>query len=126
MSYEAAGLEWGQEVASEDLSAKQYHIVKLAAGGIAVAAAATDNPIGVLRRNANLNEVCDVRIVGIAEVKAGAAVAKGAEVMSDAAGKAITYAAGANNMVVGIALKAAAADGDIIPVLLGIYDGPDA
>jgi hypothetical protein len=56
-----------------------------------------------------------VQFGGIAKVKAGAAVAAGARVQSDGAGKAITLAAGIS---AGIALVAANAANEVIPVAL--------
>ena len=58
-----------------------------------------------------------VHVLGIAFVEAGAAVAIEARVMPDTLGRAIT-AATATNIPCGVALKAAAAAGDLIPVLL--------
>lgn len=55
--------------------------------------------------------------MGVILVEAGAAIAAGAEVESDANGKAITKAAGVAN---GIAWDAAAAAGDLIRVIRGI------
>lgn len=49
------------------------------------------------------------------EVEAGAAIAIGADVSSDAAGKAITSATG--DAILGKALSAASADGEVIEVL---------
>jgi len=56
-----------------------------------------------------------IQFAGIAKVKAGAAVAAGAEVQSDGSGKAITLAAGKR---AGIALAAAGAANVVIPVAL--------
>jgi hypothetical protein len=63
------------------------------------------------------NVQVEVRILGISKVEAGAAVALGAEVMSDTTGRAIT-AATTGNAVVGRALQAATAAGEWIDVLL--------
>jgi hypothetical protein len=60
--------------------------------------------------------VLDVRLAGIAPVTASAAISLGAEVATTTAGKAATATTG--NRVAGIALQAAAADLDIINVLL--------
>lgn len=99
-----------------------YRIVKLsAAETVVAAAAATDSLIGV---NADLtvvsSERVDVLLEGIAFVEAGAAVALGAQLTSDASGRGVTAApaAGVNNRVIGIALEAASAAGDVIRVLL--------
>jgi hypothetical protein len=65
-------------------------------------------------------ERVDVVVSGMAYIEAGAAVVRGALVMSDTSGRAITAAAtaGTNVRIAGIALEAAAAAGDQIRVLL--------
>jgi hypothetical protein len=63
--------------------------------------------------------VVDVRIAGISKVVAGAAITIGVEVMSDTTGRVITAVTAANR-VVGLALQAAAAAGDIIDVWLTV------
>ncbi len=52
----------------------------------------------------------------LVKVEAGAVVAKGADVASDATGRAITAAAGVGNQILGKALEAAGAAGDIITI----------
>ena len=66
------------------------------------------------------NERVEVAVQGIAFVEAGAAIAIGVLVTTDASGRGVTAApaAGVNNRHVGIALDAAVAAGDIIRVLL--------
>lgn len=59
--------------------------------------------------------IANVRVLGIAPVKAAAALTRGAQVTTDATGQAI--AAGAGNAVLGIAMESAAI-GDIIDVLI--------
>lgn len=71
--------------------------------------------LGVANADTAVGNQAPVGVEGIALVEAGAAIAVGAEVESNALGKAITLAAGTSN---GRALDAAAADGDIIRVLL--------
>jgi hypothetical protein len=103
-------------------------IVKFSADyTVVVAGAATDLLIGVTTEiDAASGERVDVIHGGIADVKAGGTIARGALVTADAAGKAVAAAPaqGVNNHVLGRALIAAA-DGDIIPVLLapGIMQG---
>jgi hypothetical protein len=65
-------------------------------------------------------ERVDVTVAGIAFVEAGAVVARGALVMSDGSGRAITAAAaaGVNVRTAGVAMEDAAAAGDLIRVLL--------
>lgn len=103
-------------------------IVKFSADyTVVVAGAATDLLIGVTTEiDAASGERVDIIHGGIADVKAGGTISRGALVTSDAAGKAVAAApsAGVNNYVIGRALIAAA-DGDIVPVLLtpGIMQG---
>lgn len=99
-----------------------YTIVKFSAAETVVAAAAvSDLLIGVSHDIAAASgERVDVALDGVAYVVAGAAVALGAQLTSDASGRAVTAApaAGTNNRVIGVALEAAAAAGDVIRVLL--------
>ena len=99
-----------------------YRIVRIAsADTVEQAAAVANTMIGV---NTDLaivaNERVEVAVQGIAFVEAGAAIAIGVLVTTDASGRGVTAApaAGVNNRHVGIALDAAVAAGDIIRVLL--------
>jgi len=79
--------------------------------------AATDMAVGVATESeatAGLN--VPVQMFGVAQVEAGAAIAAGAQVTSDASGRAATVAAG--NTSYGIAITAAAAAGETVMVLL--------
>ena len=79
-------------------------------------AGADANALGVSVSAAVAGEVVPVDVIGSTIVEAGAAVAAGATVKSDASGRAITWApAGAK---VGVALDAATAAGQMIEVLL--------
>lgn len=106
-----------------------FRLVKLSAAETVVpAAAATDSLIGVNGDVAPATgERCDVALAGIAFVEAGAAVALGAMVTSDAVGRGVTAApaAGSNVRVIGVALDAATAAGDVIRVMLsaGVMQG---
>lgn len=79
--------------------------------------AAGAKALGIAETTTNLGEQAPVNTHGILLVEAGAAIAAGAEVESDANGKAITKAAGISN---GFALDAAAAAGDVIRIVRGI------
>lgn len=79
--------------------------------------AAGAKALGIADAAADIGEQAPVNTHGILLVEAGAAIAQGAEVESDAAGKAITKAAGVSN---GFALDAAAAAGDVIRIVRGI------
>lgn len=77
--------------------------------------AAGDAGCGVLAFDAESGDLITVYVMGTAVVEAGAAIADGALVQTDATGLAITKAAGAT---LGRALKAAGAAGEKIEVLL--------
>jgi hypothetical protein len=91
------------------------------AGQVVIAAAAGDLIIGVSAQpsGAASGQPIDVQLTGVADVLAGGTIAAGGPVTANNAGKAVAAApaAGANARVAGFALTAAA-DGDIIPVLL--------
>ncbi len=99
-----------------------FRLVKLsAAETVILSAAATDLFIGVANEVAAASgERQDVILNGIAFIEAGAAFALGAYIGSDASGRGITAApsAGVNNRVIGIALEAAGAAGDVVRVLV--------
>lgn len=119
--FRTAGLRIPGLMAGADLSANQYKFVKAGAteGQVVVIAAVTDLPIGVQLDAPNAaGKPIEVQSDGVVEVIAGAAIAYGAEVQTNAAGKAITAAA--TGRAVGRALTPAAADGDRISVLLNV------
>jgi hypothetical protein len=105
----------------------QYTILKFDASDNAVveAAAATDSLIGVAYipgvsgTQKVSGDPLEVVLSGVAEVKAGGTIARGALVTSDANGQAVVAApsAGVNNQVIGKALVSAVS-GDVFPVLL--------
>ncbi|MEM6905429.1 MAG: capsid cement protein [Pseudomonadota bacterium] len=80
-------------------------------------AAATDLLIGVIDQAAVLNQRVEVNLTGQPEVEAGAAIAAGASITSDAQGRAVAAAAG--QVAIGFAIVAADAAGDIIDIELG-------
>ncbi|MFM9793309.1 hypothetical protein [Streptomyces turgidiscabies] len=80
--------------AAVDLSAKQYHFVKLDSNGkLVLASAATDNILGVLANAPKLGQIGDVVLLngaGSFKVKTAAAnIAKDAYITSDANGQAV-------------------------------------
>ena len=99
-----------------------FRIVKFsAADTVVLSAAATDSIVGVCNEVSPASgERCDIIMQGIAYVEAGAAIALGAPITSDASGRGVTAApaAGVNNRILGIALEAATAAGDQIRVLI--------
>ena len=97
----------------------RYSLVILgpADGQVTVATAATSSCIGAVREIDVVDgDCCDVVVTGIAKVRAGGAIALGAQVTATTDGKAVTAASG--NRVAGVAIEAATGDGEIIPVLL--------
>lgn len=97
-----------------------FRIVKLGAadGQVTSGAAATDLLIGVCNEvGPAINERCDVIHSGIAFVEAGAAVTRGSSITSDASGRGIATTT-TGNRVIGLALEAAGAAGDVIRVLI--------
>lgn len=87
---------------------------------VAVATAATDLIIGVSGELAAADgEPCDVHLDGIAEVRFGGAVDRGAKLTAAAGGEAVAAApaAGVNNQIAGIALVTGV-DNDIAPMLI--------
>jgi hypothetical protein len=99
-----------------------YRIVRItSADNVEQAAAVSHTLIGV---NSDLTiasgERVEILTHGIAWVEAGAAIAVGLPVTSDASGRGVAAApaAGANNRIIGFALEAAVAAGDQIRVLL--------
>ena len=102
--------------AGEDLSAAQYHFVKLTTTGtIEVCDAATDKPIGVLQDNPPSGSPGSVMILGISKIRveeaaAGTAIAVGDGVGTGANGRADKkLVAETAQYVVGQALELAAA-----------------
>jgi hypothetical protein len=103
-------------IAGADLSTKRYYAVKLDANGEIVLAGAGDNSVGILQNTPVLDEVGSVMILGQSYAVAGGIIAAGANVTPNAAGKVVT--AGGGDAILGVAMNASAADGEIITILL--------
>jgi hypothetical protein len=82
--------------AGEDLSAKQYHFVKIDAGDGSVVAVdgATDRPVGVLQNDPRAGEAAEVLITGGTKIECGGSASFGQPLFSSAAGKGVTLAFG--------------------------------
>lgn len=120
--------------AAGDLSAKQFYCMKISAANTVDTNDAAGAPVfGILQNKpAAAGRAAEVAVAGIAKVTAGAAVAAGALVKSLANGKiddastaatvdasgASATAASTGAHVIGIAIDAASADGDVIRVAL--------
>ena len=106
-----------------------YQVVKEGAadGGVAVCTA-TDQPLGVAPLDIAWGVKGPVQLWGIARGRVTGAVTRGHFVGPAAAGKATSIGATIDNTekVLGMALEAAAADNDVISVLLRQGTGPAA
>lgn len=101
--------EWA---AAESLAAKPYHFVQMGSDGIRAAATAGQQKIlGVIQNAPAVGERALICGGGQTPVFSGVAITKGAALMSDAAGKAITAAVSSSSFITGIALEAASAAG---------------
>ena len=118
MAFEIPGFAFSLE-ASADLSASQHHFVEVDSNGqVTISNSAGESVAGVLQNDPELQgEAATIINSGISKVVAGAAVAAGALVQTNASGRAITAASA--DFVAGRALQAATADGEVISVLLG-------
>lgn len=108
------GLTYAVE-AGADLSSSLNRFIKINSSNQAVLAGSGDKVLGTLFEVAALGGPASIQFGGIAKVVAGAAITAGSRVQSDGNGAAITLAAGVS---AGIALFAAAAAGEVIPVAL--------
>ena len=116
MAYEIPGFSFTLE-ASGDLSAEQFTAMVVDGNGEAAQAGAAVNIAGVLQNDpAAQGREAAIMANGITKGVAGAAVAAGAYLMTDANGEFITGIA--TNELVGVALEAAGGQGEIIPILL--------
>ena len=104
--------------AGADLSAKQYHFVKISGTGVISVAAATDAPIGVLMNDPASGETAAVAISGVVKVEASVAIPAGAAVGTTSTGTAVGLVTGTDTTkwLVGRAITAAGSAGDIITV----------
>lgn len=125
MAFEAAQIKVGQFTASADLSAKQYHFVKMSGNNtVTVCAAITDIPIGVLQNAPASGSAASVALFGITKVVADGTLAAGNVIGTSADGQADAIAAGTDTTVytMGIALNAASA-GETVEMFLNATAG---
>ena len=122
--YRVIGLRIPGLRAGADLSAQQFRFVKPgAADGDVVAVSATgERAFGVLLDNPKPGMTAEVASFEITEVTAGAPIPYGAEVQTDAQGRAIVAVSG--GAVLGRALQAATAAGDRISIAMNCFNPP--
>lgn len=112
---EVAGFKPGVLDASVDLSAKQFHAVKVgAADHEATISGDGDLSLGILQNDPIAGEAAEIEMDGISKAVIGASVSRGDKLAANAAGKLITAASAKH--VVAIALEAGGADGEKISV----------
>jgi len=112
MAYEGAQLKLGNLTAAADLSAKQFHFVKLAtATTVNVCTAITDVPIGVLQNTPTSGQAAEICIFGITKVVADGNLAAGNIIgtSSDSQADAITRGSDTTVTVMGQAIEAGSA-----------------
>lgn len=101
--------------AAADLTNQQYHLVRLAAADrtVNVASLDTDSGLwGVLLNKPRAGEAASVLLLGLGKVTAGAALTANALITTNGSGRAVAATSG--DYVIGRALEAAAAAGDVI------------
>ena len=108
-------------IAGEDLTDKTYYAVYLSADKtVSLCTTSHLNAIGILQNDPDTNETASVRLIGTSKAVASGAITVGTRVVATTAGKiaAITTAGATEQEVIGVALEAASADGDIIEIAL--------
>ena len=104
--------------ASGDLSSYQYHFVYLSAANTVSLCGANGKAIGILQNKPDAaNESAEVMVTGVSKLVAGEEIDRGRFLTSKSDGHAEEVDA-AGEFARAIAIEAAAADGDIITVLL--------
>lgn len=121
MTYFGTTINDSPVIAGESAAAltdKSFYAVKFDSyGKIAICSVEGENVLGILpaeEGNKAIGDSIAVQIKDIGLMVASGAIAAGAEVMTDANGKAKTATAG--KFIIGYALKAATAAGEVIPV----------
>lgn len=96
----------------------QYLAVKITASrSVNLANAGGEAVIGILQNTPALGQAAEIGFVGCSKAVAGAAIAAGAELMTDTSARLIT--ATSTNHRVALALESASAAGQLISVVLG-------
>lgn len=120
MATEQPGFKIGTLFAGADLRTHQFKFVKLnASGQVILCSVAGEKTIGVLQNKPNTGEVADIMPLGQSKLHCGAAVAAGAQIMTDASGRAIT-AATTGSTIQGWAFEAGAAAAEIVSGYVGV------
>lgn len=108
-------LRIGHLVAASDLSAAQFKLVKMTTTGVAVCAATTDKPIGVLMNKPTAGQPCTIYVTGVFSVIAGVATIVAGDAIYLKADGTVTEVATSTR--IGTALEAAS-DGKLFTALV--------
>jgi len=108
-------------VAGQDLANYQYYVVKFAstANAVIICSAATDSVLGILCNDPAATEEALVQCNGVAKALAEASVTAGEWLAPSSTGRVKTTTT-SNDDIIGKALDASSAAGDLIRVLLTI------
>ena len=100
-------------IAGADLSSSQYLFVKVSGANVVVAGDG-EAAVGILWNDPTSGKAASVVRGGDPHVYAGAAIAAGVDIASDAAGKAVAATTG--DIILGTTRAAAAASGDLVQI----------
>ena len=116
MAYEIPGFSFPLPSGSDFSAGSQFRFVDVNSSGAVVNPSAGGRVVGVRQNRPISGAATTVVQSGVSIVEAGAAVACGANLKTDATGRAVTATTG--TQIVGVALEAASAAGVQIAVLL--------
>lgn len=121
MAYEAAQIKLGQLTAAADLSAKQFHFVKLAsATTVDVCSGVTDKPIGILQNSPASGQAAEICIFGITKVVSDGNTVAGNLLGTSSDGQAAVYTSSdTTKFICGQAIEAGAAS-EVVTMFLNI------
>lgn len=103
--------------AGADLTGRRNRLLAIGTDGRVVVASVPANPIvGVLLNEPKPGQAATVCVSGVAKVVSGAAFAAGANLATNADGKAVALTAG--NYCIGMALEAATAADQVVTMLI--------
>src|SRR6266404_5882857 len=106
------------QLAAASLTTKQFYAVTVGSTGVTLIASIGAGQVKVLTNKPDAGEACNLVDLGETKVIAGAAVVKGALVMTDASGRFIPYTNNGVHVPVGEARMAASVAGDVFTILI--------
>lgn len=103
-------------IAGEDMTTKQFHIVKMSGDfTVVTCSAVTDDMVGIVQNNPKIGQPAEIMINGVSKVRVDANIAAGDRITTSADGQATTEVAGSYTF--GRAL-AAASTGSLGSILI--------